>query len=638
LLSASDLDLLDDNEYDAELLIEYLTWLANRDGGLDLGPPGSAKADGSLAADNEAAWQLVLADPRFKALGLSALDARMMTGSGGEVARAKFDAAKHPRIKSGKGGGEFAHSVTAAPDVNKLWQRLRAEVTIGTGNHEIDKRLELSQRATERGTAEGFFLASKYMGEAGVLADKAYGMSPKIGERYRALADQLRDVSGSDVVQAGTPRQAVTDYVNRAAPMIPGMVGGGHQAWNGSVDLFSTSDSTRLASMNWNASMEVREDVAQAVKDVQDHPEMPVTPEQAEYLGVPLHELIHGTVQGPYYAHGTDPMGHYYNNQAAYQEPGPKRIEEGFTELGMTMHAAEFFTAMGIGDRAAMGVKLDPATGKPMPAPDWPMAKAGPLETDLRDFHSQVGGMMFIGPSTVYTRIYDAANAVSNKDSLGALGMLAQSQAETTDPDVADRLGEYMDRVRELGPGRPHQTLAEYAATLDNPALIGNAADEGGVWHHYGSLVEDALTWTQAVAAEENPEAERDRRARNDRALAAAEKAGGDYGHKMEAWTAIMDAPPGGPRVRELADQVNTAGTEEKLTVMAGQAVDAIVKQHPELGGSRDSLTPNDWQVLRDQISGDWAGRGPMGTFVGVTETVTRWLSITQKNAAKGAS
>jgi hypothetical protein len=110
MMGAVDLDLLDDNEYDAELLIEYLTWMTQRAGGLDLGPPGSAKADGSLASANEAAWQLVLADPRFRALGLSALDARMMTGPGGVVARAAWDSSKHPRVKSGKGGGEFAHT------------------------------------------------------------------------------------------------------------------------------------------------------------------------------------------------------------------------------------------------------------------------------------------------------------------------------------------------------------------------------------------------------------------------------------------------------------------------------------------------------------------------------------------------
>ena len=71
------LDDLDDNEYDAELILEYLAFLdASKGDGVDLGPPGSARADGSLAADNEAAWPLVRADPRWAGLGLDSVTAR----------------------------------------------------------------------------------------------------------------------------------------------------------------------------------------------------------------------------------------------------------------------------------------------------------------------------------------------------------------------------------------------------------------------------------------------------------------------------------------------------------------------------------------------------------------------------------
>lgn len=77
-----ELDDLTDDQWDAELIIEYLTALKAGPVLLDLGPPTSAKADGSLAGQNEAAWPLVLADPRFKALKLPALDARMAVEAG----------------------------------------------------------------------------------------------------------------------------------------------------------------------------------------------------------------------------------------------------------------------------------------------------------------------------------------------------------------------------------------------------------------------------------------------------------------------------------------------------------------------------------------------------------------------------
>lgn len=69
---------LTDDQWDAELLLQYLTWLAADIPAprIDLGSPGSARLAGGLAADNPAAWKLALADPRFGRLGMTTAQAR----------------------------------------------------------------------------------------------------------------------------------------------------------------------------------------------------------------------------------------------------------------------------------------------------------------------------------------------------------------------------------------------------------------------------------------------------------------------------------------------------------------------------------------------------------------------------------
>ena len=105
----ADLESLTDAEYDAELLLEYLAWERETiPGRIDLGPPVSAKSDGSLAADNPAAWAIVLADPRWAALRITPAQGKRETGGStgprqrGADTSAAFDEAKHPRGPGGR--------------------------------------------------------------------------------------------------------------------------------------------------------------------------------------------------------------------------------------------------------------------------------------------------------------------------------------------------------------------------------------------------------------------------------------------------------------------------------------------------------------------------------------------------------
>ena len=124
MLSPDALDELTDDEYDAELLIEYLTFLAAGTAApqadrLDLGPPGSARPEGGVAADNEAAWGLIAADPRFAALGMKMAEARMMSGQGDAAVRAgwlaRWDERLHPRVQGGPRGGQFGTGSGSPP-------------------------------------------------------------------------------------------------------------------------------------------------------------------------------------------------------------------------------------------------------------------------------------------------------------------------------------------------------------------------------------------------------------------------------------------------------------------------------------------------------------------------------------------
>jgi hypothetical protein len=98
---------LTDDQWDAELLLQYLEWLAEAvPGGVDLGSPGSARLTGGLAADNPAAWKLALADPRFGRLGMTTAQARQAARGTAPpppaAPQAAWNPLRHPRNKQGE--------------------------------------------------------------------------------------------------------------------------------------------------------------------------------------------------------------------------------------------------------------------------------------------------------------------------------------------------------------------------------------------------------------------------------------------------------------------------------------------------------------------------------------------------------
>lgn len=137
-----------------------------------------------------------------------------------------------------------------------------------------------------------------------------------------------------------TPGHAATAFASRAGAVVPALLGGGHQAWNGKVRLFDAKDEPEhSAVLQWDGTMGLQRELAAKLRD-----ELPGTGPIADpqpYVTV-LHELIHGAM----------PAGQEHAMHArAYAGPAVARIEEGFTELGTIEHAPEFLTAMGVGGR-----------------------------------------------------------------------------------------------------------------------------------------------------------------------------------------------------------------------------------------------------------------------------------------------
>jgi hypothetical protein len=135
---------------------------------------------------------------------------------------------------------------------------------------------------------------------------------------------------------------AVVAETTKAANIIPRLLGGSHEEWDGEASLYRKESKPHiLAEMEWNGTLSIADNVAAAIKDASDRPDDPVRyPDAFEVLA---HEMIHGVV----------PAGTAKANEKAYQVFAVSQIEEGFTELGAIHHAPEFFDQMGIGDRQA---------------------------------------------------------------------------------------------------------------------------------------------------------------------------------------------------------------------------------------------------------------------------------------------
>jgi hypothetical protein len=367
---------------------------------------------------------------------------------------------------------------------------------------------------------------------------------------------------------AGPALDAVRGFVSKAAPQVPGLLGGGREAWSGRVDLFTAPEKPgTLAEMSWSGSMSVRTDVAAHIHSALAHPGKPVSDPDA--FNVVLHELTHGDI---------DEDSNYRDGMAAYQDPNTADIEEGFTELGATEHAADFFDAMGIGDRETEMIATD-AHGNAVGGEVDPAAAGGIIQ-DLEESRGYFADL----PNDVLARIDKAEDALRDSDTSTAIQMLGQAMVRTS-PSNGGRpvLAGALKAVGRLDQesGLKHATMSEYATRLASPDRI---ADQDS-WGHYPAQTAAAQDWTREVARQEFT-------------------AGGQSFSQNQ-----VDA-----RAAQLADEVNRVGTERKIAVMADQVVRAS-GVNPVPGSMEGQymhhhtpgiMSDNDWLALEDSIRTGW--------------------------------
>jgi len=171
-------------------------------------------------------------------------------------------------------------------------------------------------------------------------------MTAAQGPKQASLMGKIKGFLSETAAEGGAATErpvpeAVTSFADASAGAVDHLYGGGHETFNGQVTegstlLGGTKQSGALAYLDWDGSMHLRGDVAgelaaMAASDRVDNPG------PAEVI---LHELTHGVTDRPGRS-GADEQA-YRSSRAAAD------AEEGFTELGATFHARQFFEQMGI--------------------------------------------------------------------------------------------------------------------------------------------------------------------------------------------------------------------------------------------------------------------------------------------------
>lgn len=260
----------------------------------------------------------------------------------------------------------------------------------------------------------------------------------------RAAADPFVGAPMPDEPQL---KAAVSRVATPASEFMPGMYGGSHEEWNGRVKLFQYDKQKQiLAELDWDGTMNVASNVAQALQDGETLTDRPV--QYPDAFEVVEHELTHGVV----------PAGSAATNKKSYQVWALSRIEEGFTELGAIYHAPEFFRKIGLYDREA-GPWPGHTVGEMAENMTHPDAITSgnawghyPTETkDAQDWVAQVAQEegLIGNDAKARARMVELSDQVNVQGAAGKLGimsrqlavaMTAKKQAELKDPAFIDDL------------------------------------------------------------------------------------------------------------------------------------------------------------------------------------------------------
>ena len=423
-------------------------------------------------------------------------------------------------------------------DIDQVWRsigNLASDAQFMDEDH-LSANISVAQGALENGTQDGFRAAELYLRDAAKEAESKglHGLSKGLA----AQADLVHQAKPEQIAE--TPRAAVQKFLaGSAAPALQKILGG-HQQWNGQVQLVTRADwPYTFGELTWGRGMRLREDIASQIADDQAHPDKPVhDPHSYEVV---LHELIHGV--------GNDPPA---KDMDAYQDERYGAIEEGFTELGATQHMAEFADAVGIGSRQA------PSTGTMKIRYPVPKAETRPVLAKIAAAHN----LQTASPAEL-NALDHASTAVEDGDLDGAFDYITSAVDDfATKPDVKAQLAAIQDELNDLADkyakaSRP--TVHQVAAVRAQPRAYNG---DSGPWGHYPWQTKAAWSWVAQVAHDE-----------------------GLQGDKARL-----------PRMVELADEINREGTDRKPRVMAEQIARTIDHLDPS------KMSDDDWETIISNI------------------------------------
>jgi hypothetical protein len=251
---------------------------------------------------------------------------------------------------------------------------------------------------------------------------------------------------------------------------------------------------------------------------------------------VVLHELIHSVVP-----EGED----YKDHEDAYQDPDTADIEEGFTELGTTHHAAEYFDKIGIGGRPTFTSAQD-ELGNLVPNPGY-SRRVSALAGDLQRQWAKLVTSDNPEKQAQADRLGEMIEDLKHRP-----GSLREYITGTAHDPLQDLLRYPETRkwaraqsvrafeiIRDVPEFRPYtfREMAEKHAGTD-------AINSGTGWGVYYGQTYAANQWVSRIAEAEGH-------------------------HDLEPGT------PGRARAAGLADEINRRGPGGKAWVMAGQVLRA---------------------------------------------------------------
>lgn len=452
------------------------------------------------------------------------------------------------------------------------------------------------RKAKDRDVLQHLNLAGAHMDD-----DNAVGAAFELGQaarvaRERGLAsdarnyERLADAILSQNTEAKTTLETTRDFTAKMAPAMPGLLGGGREAWNGHTQIFDDGENPGVAGeLTWAGNMNIQHTTAEQLRTILEGGPGQLVSDPTS-LSVILHELIHGVIGG---SEGTDEeirqrrraMGveeslpirreTYRDHEAAYQDPNIGAVEEGFTELGTIQHMPEFVRQAGLGDRPTDMLAVE--NGHAVDNPQFTSAVQGfadKIATKLDELmkdqrapyqHAAQSLAAYLDDlrSDAYSIKYGTddgyhPDAITEVQHLGDPALTQWAKSMTSERRHIDM---------DIMPSR-QATLAEYADRLNDPQRIYG----GNAWGHYGWQTKQAQDWVRQVAMAE--------------------------GHKD-----VTKGTPGARRVRELTDEINREGPAHKVRTMARQLVRASGVKPDEEG---NVMSQGDWGALEEAIAGHW--------------------------------